>query len=219
MSNPSMDRINYKFNRHILLAQEYTELTSMSFIIKSCRLKPHNYIFGNLKLNSKIQLHKLWIDEYGNSFKIIKGKKIEILYNDLSLDRNKIISTDLYGGLSIDKIAKMSKLCYLFLSKMDEPQENFFVITFLGIDNYLRSYAYLDDIWKPVSSLILGIEVLNDIYWNKEIKYSKELKSKGISAPCQDGKGWITYLPISEVFYKMLCHQYDDIFCFLNTKE
>src|SRR6185295_2676581 len=110
MSSSNIERLYAKIRQHILLAQSYTEIGELAFIIKSCRLKPHSHIFEGK--NNKLTLHRWWFDEFGNSLKIVKNKRIKLIYNDLSLSRDRVVCTDLYRGLSIDRIAKTSKLIH-----------------------------------------------------------------------------------------------------------
>ena len=74
--------------------KSYTEIRNLSFIIKSCRLKPTKYYFGD-KQNKTI-LYKEWFDEYNNSLIITRDKSPKIIYGDLSI--NKFSYTDLYYG-------------------------------------------------------------------------------------------------------------------------
>ena len=99
MKTPSLDKLYTQLNKHILLAQSYTEVPELFFIIKSCRLKPNKYVFE--EKSSKVVLYRDWFDEFGNSLQI-KDKKLNLIYNNLSLDANKIVCTDLYYGLSLD---------------------------------------------------------------------------------------------------------------------
>ena len=105
MRYSSIDSLYAHINKHILLAQGYTEIPELYFIIKSCRLKPYEYVFEG---SNKLALCPRWIDEHGNSF-LIENKDILIKYNDLSLDKNKIICTDLYCGSSLKKLQKLAR--------------------------------------------------------------------------------------------------------------
>ena len=64
-----------KYHKHILLAETYSGIKYLPFIIKSCRFKPYDVLYGNSP--TSLLLHKHWIDEYGNSLKII-NKRPEI---------------------------------------------------------------------------------------------------------------------------------------------
>src|SRR5579864_9284612 len=101
MRSPSIEFFHAKIDKLIRLAASYTDMKELEFIIKACRLKPYTYVFQGR--SGKITLHRWWYDEFGNSLNITKHKKINIVYNDLSLNKRDIISTDLYYGLSIDR--------------------------------------------------------------------------------------------------------------------
>lgn len=219
MRSPSIERLYAQLNKHILLAQSYTEINELYFIIKACRLKPHSFVFEDR--NIKLILHKWWIDEFGNSLRIVKNKKIKITYNDLSLDKNKIVCTDLYYGLSIDKIAKMSKLMFLSVMKEEETQLTEFCVALLGIDNYLRVYSNIDDQWIQMSPLYLGINNLKYITRNIDLKYFIELsKKESAPLPCASARQWLSFMPPNRDFLQLMAKEYDKTLSFLNiTKE
>lgn len=210
----NLDNYYISIDKHINLAQSFTEINSLKFIIKSCRLRPYQ------PLNKNIQLYRHWHDEYRNSLKITKDKKIKVTYNDLSLDNDKIICTDLYQGLSIDKVIAMSKLGYFFFGKEEDSNSDCAFFTFLGIDNYLRSFMYLFDKLQVVSSLYLGLNNLKLFYDHLDIKYFCEMKNKkDYPIPCQIGKAWLSYLPFSDGFSKELSHQPEIITQYLKEKN
>ena len=194
----NLDALYISLNKHILLAQSYTEIPELMFIIKACRLKPHDYVFEGSR---KLVLHRWWFDEFGNSLKITNKKKLEIIYNDLSLDRDKVICTDLYHGLSLDKIAKMSKLVYVCSGPDEDAGQPSFFTTFLGLDNYLRSYMSLYGEWQIVSPLLLGAKNLCLLGRNTDIKYFRHFaNSKTLPIHCLHSESWITCLPSSDEF-------------------
>lgn len=218
MKSPSIERLYAQLNKHVLLVQSYTELNEMAFILKFCRLKPHSFIFK--KRDTKLILHRLWIDEFGNSLRIVKNKGIRITYNDLALDKARIICTDLYYGLSIDKIAKMSKLMFLSSMKEEETYQTQFFITFLGLDNYLRSYVNLDGEWLQVSPLCLGMSALKNIARNIDLKHFKELISKkNAPLPCASARTWLSFMPPGREFIQLITKEYEQTLSFLNTNK
>lgn len=213
MKSPSLDSYYTQIDKIILLAQSYTEIKELSFIIKGCRLKPlhHNKSY-------KLILHRDWFDEFGNSFKINK-KKINIIYNDFFLGTERKVCTDLYYGLSIDKIAKISKLLYLCAGKDEDLNEDCFILTFLGIDNYLRSYMFLYNEWQQISPLLLGFENLKIIGKNADIKYFLEFSNKkNMPIPCNLSQAWLTFMPPSDDFLSMLGKQFEAIVPLLKSK-
>jgi hypothetical protein len=219
MISPNIERLYAQIRRHILLAQSYTEVAELTFIIKACRLKPYSYLFESK--NAKLVLHRWWVDEFGNSFKIIKNKRIRIIYNDLELDKDKIVCTDLYHGLSLDRVARTSKLVHLSAGRDDDFNDHCFFITFLGIDNYLRSYMQLYGEWQQVSPLLLGMRSLKNIAKHADIKYFHEFSNKENTAlPCERTREWISFMPASKEFLLTLEKPYDKVFSFLElTKE
>lgn len=198
----SLEHFYTKINKPILLAQSYTECDELEFIITNCRLKPLEY----LKTRSpNIVLYKKWIDEFGNSLIIDKKKRLKIINNDLSVDKNKVVCTDLYYGLSLDKIASISKLAYICCGIDEDDYQAYYILTFLGIDNYLRSYLYLYDEWQQVSPLVLGMENLKLIAKNRDIKYFVSFdKTKNMPVSCTQAKQWLTILPAKKWLFNIL---------------
>src|SRR5574338_1271293 len=217
MKSPSLDKFYTQRDRCILLAQAYTEIKNLFFIIKACRLKPYDYVFSK---EDKFILFRKWFDEFGNLLEITTNKRIKITYNDLSLDRSKIIITDLYYGLSLEKIAKISKLCYVFLGKDEDSFQECVLLAFLGIDNYLRVYILEDD-WRQVSPLTLGMNNLKFIGANRDIHYFREHAIKeNAPIPCVAPEAWLTFMPANRVFSALMerrCPLISPLFN--NTKE
>lgn len=219
MKSPSLDAIYSQLDKHILLAQSYTEIKELFFIIRACRLKPYDYIFG--EQHNKLILHRHWFDEFGNSFYITNNKRIKITYNDLMLDHNKIVCTDLYHGLSIDKVVKISKLAYVCTGKEEESYQDCALITFLGIDNYLRSYTLIEGEWQQVSPLTLGLKNLKVVGSNRDIHYFREFSIKeNAPFPCVSPEAWLTFIPPSRVFTALIERRCEIMApLFNNTKE
>jgi hypothetical protein len=206
MRSPSIEWLHAKIDKHIKLATSFAEVPELEFIIKSCRLKPYDYIFD--ERTEKIVLYKWWFDEFGNSLIINKYKRLEIIHNDLRLDRKKIISTDLYYGLALDKIAKMSKMVHLIHGKDEDLYQDCCLVNFLGIDEHLRSYLYWYEEWQQVSPLTMGLHSLKTIANHLDVKYFQQLGKKENSAiPCISAEAWLSYLPASTAFMSKLNKQ------------
>ena len=132
------------------------------------------------------------------------------------LNRDHIVCTDLYSGLSLDKIIKISKLAHLFVGADEDLHQDYFILTLLGIDNYLRSYMYLYGKWQPVSPLSLGIKRLQAIGKNLGFQYFRELKIKeNMLIPCISGREWLTCVPMNADFMAFV-NKYDELRRILN---
>lgn len=215
MKSPSIESIYSLLHKHLLLIESYTEIPNLSFIFKACRLKPYSYFFE--KRNNKITLYTWWFDEYGNSIRLDKNKKLKITYGDLSLDKTNIVCTDLYYGLSIDKILKISKFAYVSYGTDEDMYQDCALVSFLGIDNYLRTYLYLYGYWQQVSPLLIGTKHLEIIAKNLDLRYYKELPdTKNVKLPCADARAWLTCIPISEEFSDILDKQCGTVSSILN---
>jgi hypothetical protein len=191
----------------IELTESFTEIKNFSFIIKACRLKPQSFL--NTEKNV-VKLYRWWYDDFGNSLKL-DTKVPKIIYNDLNLDRSRIFTTDLYYGLPISKITKFSKLTYICAGKDEDNYKECGLITFLGDDNYLRSYSLIDNEYEQVSPLTLGIDNLMFIANNKNVKYFCSEKKLNIHVPCVLEKQWLSYMPVSDDFSYEL-KDYDNIY-------
>jgi hypothetical protein len=207
MHSPSIDYLYTEIGKHILLARSYTEIPNLAFIIKACRLKPYDIL---LDRNKKLRLHKRWVDEFGNTLQITKDKKINITYNDLSV-KKKITCTDLYYGLSIDKVVKMSKLIYLCAGKDEDLYQDCYLLALLGMDDYLRAYLYWYGEWQQVSPLLMGMEHLQLLAADLGVKYFYQLdeNSKDIPIPCVSGKAYLSFVPLSQDFLDIVKKQYE----------
>ena len=215
MRTPSIDFFHGKIEGAIRLAQSYTEINSLAFIIKSCRLKPYSMLYENYKWRTI--LHRSWLDEFGNSLNI-KGKKIDIIYNDLKLNKKPIVCSDIYYNLSLNKIAKLSKMLYIFKGKDEDLYQDCYLISFLGEDNFLRSYLYLYGEWEQVSPLIMGESQLDLFFKNIDLKFFIKINYKDTPIPCLSPQGWISSLPISLEFREILKENCEDIIPILDMK-
>lgn len=192
----SLDHVYANLYKQILLAESYTEFTGLGFIIKSCRLKPLEYV---KKRSNNIILYRRWIDEFGNSLNIVKNKRIRITYNDLSIKKDHLPCTDLYYGLSIDKVASISRLAFICCGIEDDYYQPCYMVAFLGIDGYLRNYMYLYGEWVQVSPLCLRMNNLKKIANKLDIKYYLKFnKLKDMPMPCTKAEQWLTILPASK---------------------
>jgi hypothetical protein len=208
MKNLSLESIHYHIRKQILLTESYTEFSGLSFIIKACRLIPKDYLEDR---NPKIVLKRHWVDEFGNSLHINKNKKIKLTYNDLTLDRSKINCTDMYYGLSIENVIKISKLGYFCAGFDDESLEERNYICLLGVDNYFRTYLF-DGEWSQVSTLHLGMSNLKLITKKIDIKYFLQFNDlKKMPFPCSRANQWLTILPASDACLGVIGKDYPNL--------
>lgn len=199
----SLDKFYLHIGTHIDLVSSYTENEAYRFIITSCRLKPYSFIFD--KFRSRLVLHRHWIDEYGNSFLIGKDKKAKVVANDLTIEQDKLICTDLFGALPIHKIAKISKTLFFIAGKDEDNYEDCFIFAFLGLDGYLRCFYYAYEKWSALSPLLLDLEVLEIFSRNQVIRDFKEVKlKKNVVFPCLKREAVITSWPPSKNFISIL---------------
>lgn len=216
MKSPSIERFHAKIDKQIRLAESYTELEGLGFIIRICRLKPYDHVFSERE--TKTSLHRWWFDEFGNSL-IIKSKNVSILYNDLRLPRKEIVGTDLYYGLTMDSVAQMSELVHLMAGKDEDSHRDCFLLSFLGLDKHLRSYLFLYEEWQQVSPLMMGIKNLEALANSTSIKHYRQLENKENTAlPCKSSEVWLSYLPASVDFLTLISKRYETILPILEAQ-
>lgn len=204
MFNALPETIYNQLQKHRLLVQSYLQNEELYFIFYACRLKPH--FFFEKTVDSTFTLQTWWVDEYGNSVKIIKNKTLKITYGDLSVNRN--ICSDLYYGLSINKVVKMSKFAYISYGQDEDFLQDCFLISLLGLDDYLRTYLYMYGELKQVSPLLLGLKNLSLIANNYDIKYYRDFIIKENSGlPCKSANVWLTSLPVADNLRQTLITQ------------
>lgn len=215
MKNPSLNTFYNKIFKSIAVAQGYTEIEYLSKIIQACRLKPVPLLNGE---KYKLQLYREWVDEFSNSLHLLKKKRIKIVYNNLLACRR--VSTDLYYGLDLYKVSKISSLSHVIVGYDEDLDQIYILLTFLGMDKYFRSYLYMYDEWQCVSPLLLGLARLQAILKKSDIQYFHQLSyKKNNMIPCQKVSEWITYLPAPEELLSGLRKKYDIDFSSLLNKE
>lgn len=199
LSNYLAEEYFEKIKPEVNLVSSYLEDNDIKEIIIKCRLKPYKY---NYSLNRKLILRRHWVDEFNNSF-ILDEKKIKIIENDLSLTEKDVKYTDLYYGLPINKIIKISKLLHISIGKDEDFNQDCCVLTFLGIDNYLRTFALYNGKVERRSPLCLGIKNLKKIINNTDVKiYNKLPRKERVIYPCSYWDEWIVSLPVHSIFWK-----------------
>lgn len=204
----SLERFYTTIQRHCNLIQSYLELPNIEFVIKACRLKPCQLIFfisKKKKWYNKLVVYRWWFDEFGNSLEIDGKKRLIITYNDLRLKLKRITMTDLYAGLTMDRVAKMSSVIHIVNSKDEDLHQDCYLLTFLGLDHYFRSYLYWFGEWQQVSPLLLGIENLLQLAEKRDERYFRELSLvKNCLLGCQGEQAWLSCLPCGPDFREIL---------------
>jgi hypothetical protein len=180
MKKLGIEELYVKIANKFLVLEGYLDDKLIGLVFRMCRLKPYDISTSAPKFS------KHWIDEYRNSIHI-ENKKLKIVMNDLSIEEDKIGTTDLYGGLSINKTAKISKTA--LISKN--------ILAFVGIDKYLRAFI-LNEKWHRCSPLLLGMDILKDIADNIDITYSKKLDIGDNTLWFDGNESWLTTMPIAK---------------------
>lgn len=215
--NDSLEKFYARFSKLIALAASFTEKPELSKIIRMCRLKPYNVIFeGHGK---ELVLHYRWIDEYGNSLIINQDKSLEIKLGDAVLDRSRLVETDLYGQLSVEKISSISNFLFFLDGKDEDTLMNHSILSFHGIDSYLRTFVTIYGEWCRYPSLFLGIETLTSIVDNLSLGSYKEINVNRVIYPCDSQRAWLTSWPTSNDFVSIMGKQNESVVTLLNLHK
>jgi hypothetical protein len=179
-----IEELYTSINDWFLILEGHLEDKTIGGIFRMCRIKP--YDISKEHTQSKFRNH--WIDEFGNSV-YIENKEFRIVLNDLAIDENRKRSSDLYSGLLIGKIVKISKMALVSKDCLIGSM----YIALLGIDGYLRVFCLIDGEWRKCSPLLLGIDKVRLILECADISHSQE----------KDGD-WLSILPMSKELVRKL---------------
>jgi hypothetical protein len=164
-----------------------------------CRLKPidyNKYCYKNLPLKPILK----WVDEYNNELDIEKNKKPKISFGSLS-DKHSNFSTDLYYGVSISSIHKISNSIILASSLDEDTLQPTSAISFMGIDGFLRTFLLNYGSWSSVSSLSWDLKILKVFSVSRHMQ---NIKGKNLLMPSRPNNIWISPLPLDESFLTYL---------------
>lgn len=173
----------------------YVEEERMPFIMKACRLKAYDGLFTSMPKAPRLE--RLWVDEHYNSVRIHRDKRLKFIFNDLSIQRHKIVTTDIYANVEMTDLPKISKLAYLAILHDEDAHNPAYLVSFLGQDNFLRTRIYTDGGWQIISPLYLGFKLLKMIASNLETNYFIDIDQKTMSPtlPLVCGRQWIAMWP------------------------
>ena len=167
MKNIDIETFYDKIRLSLVDAKVHAKIDNMPAIIRACRLKPDEVFRKGFAF--KRMLYKKWYDEFCNSIHIDNGVKLTI--GDLAAHK---CCTDLFYGNSIKTIAKNSKSA-LFATGTDVAGNGFYLISFYGIDEYIRTFILDKYTWVRASPLMMGIKTLEIFLANVDKVRIKEL--------------------------------------------
>lgn len=191
MKNRDLENFYSKINGSIKLISAYVQQPNLINIIKACRLKPYSAFSKGFDYKTTFERH--WVDEFGNSL-ILNNKHFNILLNDLNINENTNISSDLFFGRSLKETIKYSKLIMIVSGKYDD--KDFCLLGLFGEDEYLNTFMFSDK-WFKVSSLFFGIRALNQLFRNVDKRNIVQINHKNIKLEleCEIACGITTKLP------------------------
>jgi hypothetical protein len=192
MTVKTLANIYLEMEPHIKLAGSYThQRKRLPLVIRACRLKPYDWVFGKWK--SKLALHRHWVDEWGNSLLLVGSRLTKIIPYDLELDTTKIVGTDLYEYLPPSKLLKISKNIFILAGKDEDQYSDHFIVAFYGIDGFLRVRSCLHDQWNICPPVLLGIKTLYSIVDHIGEEGCKEVPAQEtILYSCAKQQTWIS---------------------------
>ncbi len=205
MKKLSIDSFYRQHESYLAVTAGYMDEPTYPFMLRACRLRPLASHTDTLPKLATLQRH--WVDEFGNSLYLGKNKRSRVHFGDLSLDRSRIRCTDLFASLSIQDLWSISRLLYCCIGVDDCTDEEVFILSFLGKDNYLRTRVYQNGSWDlNVSPLMLNQYVLRMICENHTIKHFLELSAKRYIPyyPMKSVRHWVTAVPAHHKFRQML---------------
>lgn len=201
MKKLSIDKFYKQHESYLAVTAGYMEEPTFPFMLRACRMRPIQS--HNDSLPVRATLLRNWADEYGNTLYLGKNKRSKVCFGDLSLDRSRIRCTDLYASISIEDLWSISRLLYCCIGIDDCTEQEVFILSFLGKDNYFRTRVYQNGNWDfNVSSLILNQYVLRMICENHNIKHFLELSARRYIPyyPLRNVRHWVTALPAHHKF-------------------
>ena len=180
----SLDRYYENIKKKLFFASAYNENRLLPVIFKAIRLKPAN----------DDRYPKVWIDEFSGQISLDKDKL------NLSFLSSKQRNTDLYGFKPPQYHIKNGRTALIGLG----PDEKF-ILSILGRDDFVRTYAFEAGKLQVISSLRLGIKFLG-ILCSKEPRNFLKIEMK---SPLSEYEFYLLKLPASRFFKANLFNHSD----------
>jgi hypothetical protein len=158
--------------------EKFTGINKLTDMFLACNIRP------SIKKNG-FQYH--WRDDYNNTIEVVK-KKLKVTYNDINISADP---KDQYLHLPIEKVSRISEIVYFL------ELNNTYIISFLGIDNILRTFIK-ENTWERIPSLMLGLDAIKDIIEYNDIISFIKLEPHNGYFPFENGKAWISCNPIPD---------------------
>lgn len=177
MKNIDIEKFYNKIEGYPALIAAYNHNELLPKIIRSCRLKPHSAFENDFEFTTK--LDNIWVDEFGNSLSI-EPNDIRLKLNDLTLNKNTRNSTDLFYGNSIKTTGKNSKFALLAAGTDLLSDDDFYLVSFYGVDEYLRTFIFTSSVWTRVSPLMMGVKTLHKFFTSLPNQWINELNRKDL---------------------------------------
>jgi len=217
--NLVIERFHIQLEAYINLAAKFVEKPEVAFMIRSCRMKPKAMMTSGRKIAEELKtltLQKEWFDEWGNSVAIQKNSlpanRVGFNFEDLTIERDDLSSSDIYFGLSLENVKKVSRVVMVSVGIDEDFLEPCCLLSFLGLDGFLRSHLLFCGEWNQVSPLYMGeqgfrvlFKTLQKIDDGEGVVFKiQQGKEKSLPTPCFRADQWISCLPVSKEFLETL---------------
>lgn len=177
MKNIDIEKFYRKIKGHLKLLTAYTDNPTLPKIIRSCRLKPHSIFEDGFEFTTKLENH--WVDEFGNSL-YLTSSSMQLKLGDLSVNKNARNCTDLFYGNSINVTGKNSKFALIAAGTELLSDNDFYLVSFYGIDEYIRAFIFTPPVWTRVSPLMMGTNTLEKFFSSINNKWVQEVDKKDL---------------------------------------
>jgi hypothetical protein len=159
---------------HMNVAGTFVNNPTLPKIIRSCRLKPSSVFDPNFQFSAKLEKH--WVDEFGNSVYLDSGHT-KIIMGDIGINADSKNCTDLFYGNAIKTISENSKVAFIASGTNILSGGDLFLVSFYGVDEYIRTFIFTQSRWIRVSPLTMGINTLT-LFFNNVNKQITDLDKK-----------------------------------------
>src|SRR4051812_26435886 len=111
MNKITIEKFYEKYRGYVDVTAGYLDDRRIPFILKACRLRPQLSTEHNLPTTPRLE--RWWIDEFRNTLRIGKNKRIRLIFNDLRVNKDRVRCTDIFANVSIQDLYTISKLLYV----------------------------------------------------------------------------------------------------------
>jgi hypothetical protein len=197
MKTQSIHIFHQKLEKQIKLVAEHCHQRKLlTWAIPACRLRPIE--FYTKEWNWNLNFYRWWVDEWGNSLKVLGARELRIVPYDTELRKVRLTSSDLYEQLSAAQLLRISRKLLILTGKEEDLQTDHYLLVFYGLDGYLRAHSYLHGEWQIVPPLLLGKPIWQKIFEGLEQEDQEMQYGEMVLFPCTQQKVWLISCPLNK---------------------